>query len=104
MNKRVLVLALLLLLLAIPAAAQTNTPIPPTATPAPPTAVSLSVDTNVLFNQANSWIASFLPIFAVGIGLSVALAILTYVGARIVGALQMNDSGASTMRRKSRKK
>lgn len=52
------------------------------------TAVPIEIDTNALFTSANTWIASFLPIFAISIGIGIALAILSFIGARIVAAFK----------------
>jgi hypothetical protein len=42
------------------------------------TPVPLEIDTNQLFSQANTWIANFLPIFAITIGITIALSVLGY--------------------------
>lgn len=52
------------------------------------TAVPIEIDTNALFTSANTWISSFLPIFAISIGIGIALAILSFIGARIVAAFK----------------
>lgn len=52
------------------------------------TAVPIEIDTNALFNSANTWISSFLPIFAISIGIGIALAILSFIGSRIVAAFK----------------
>jgi hypothetical protein len=61
-----------LFVLAVPAFAQTPVPI--------------EVDTNAIFTSANTWIEVFAPIMAIGIGISIALAILTFIGAQIIKA------------------
>ncbi len=66
------VLAILLLIAAIPAFAQTPVPI--------------VIDTNEIFTQTNNWIDVFLPIVAIGAGISIALAILTFIVRQIVQA------------------
>jgi ABC-type spermidine/putrescine transport system permease subunit I len=48
--------------------------------------VTLSVPTDTIFTEANNWIAIFAPIFAIGIGISIAIAILTFVGKQITKA------------------
>lgn len=80
-----LVVTALTLATFTPTLAQTATPVPPTATPA---VVSLVIDTNEIFTQTNSWIAQFTPIQAIGIGAALALAILAFVGAVIIGAFR----------------
>lgn len=52
------------------------------------TPVPIEIDTNELFTSANTWIATFLPIMAIGIGISIALAILTFIGVQIVKAFR----------------
>ena len=54
-----------------------------TATPVP-TPVLLAIPTDVLFTSANNWIATFAPIAAIGIGISIAIAVLGYIGVMIV--------------------
>lgn len=63
-----------LALLAVPAFAQTPVP--------------LEIDTNQLFSSTNTWIGVFLPIMAIGIGISIALALLTFIGNRIIAAFK----------------
>lgn len=102
-NSKRLSLALIFVLCLLTigsASAQTNTPVPPTATPVPPTAVVLSVDTNQLFTSTNTWIAAFIPIFAISIGIALALVILTFLGVQITKALS-NPGGTSTKMRKA---
>lgn len=52
------------------------------------TPVPIVVDTNAIFTQANSWITVFAPILAIGIGISIALAILTFIGQQILKAFK----------------
>ena len=52
--------------------------------------VTLNIDTDPIFTEANSWITTFTPIVAIGIGISIALAILTFVGNKIVEAFRKN--------------
>jgi len=83
-TRKLIMLALLLVLLLIqvaPIFAQTNTPIPPTATIVP-----LSIPTNAIFTETNSWMATFAPVAAIGIGISIALAVLAYLGKMIKSA------------------
>jgi hypothetical protein len=68
-------LATLLLLQVIAAAAQTATPVP-----------SLDIPTDVIFDEANTWIVTFAPIAAIGIGITIALAVLGYIGKMIAQA------------------
>lgn len=53
-----------------------------------PTQVPIVVDTNAIFTQTNNWIAVFAPIVAIGIGIAIALAILTFIGAQILKAFK----------------
>ncbi len=50
--------------------------------------VAITVDTDAIFTEVNTWISTFLPIVAIGIGISVALAILTFIGKQIVSAFR----------------
>jgi hypothetical protein len=50
--------------------------------------VTLTIDTDPIFTSANTWITTFTPIVAIGIGISIALAILTFVGNKIVQAFR----------------
>lgn len=50
------------------------------------TAVPLDIPTDVIFTEANNWIVVFAPIAAIGIGISIALAVLGYLGKMIKGA------------------
>jgi len=59
---------------AAPSFAQTATPVP------------LNIPTDVIFTQTNSWMATFAPIAAIGIGISIALAVLGYLGKMIKSA------------------
>lgn len=52
-----------------------------TATPVP-----LNIPTDVIFTQTNSWMSTFAPIAAIGIGISIALAVLGYLGKMIKSA------------------
>ncbi len=53
-----------------------------------PTQVPIVVDTNAIFTQTNNWIEVFAPIVAIGIGIAIALAILTFIGAQILKAFK----------------
>lgn len=64
----------LLALRALPAAAQTPVP--------------LEIPTNVIFSETNNWLETFAPIAAIGIGISIALAVLGYLGKMIVSAFR----------------
>lgn len=59
----------------VPAAAQTATP-------------SIQVPTSQIFSETNSWISTFAPIAAIGIGITVALAVLGYIGNQIAKAFR----------------
>ena len=50
--------------------------------------VTLSIPTDDIFTSINSWIATFAPIVAIGIGIAAAIAILTFVGNQIVKAFK----------------
>ena len=50
------------------------------------TPVAITVDTNEIFTQTNNWIDVFLPIVAIGAGISIAIAILTFIVKQIVAA------------------
>lgn len=54
-----------------------------TATP-----VQLTIPVNEIFNQTNTWMTSLGPVVALGIGISVALAILTFIGKQIISAFR----------------
>jgi hypothetical protein len=77
-------LAMVLVVLAMgvvmvaPAAAQTPVP--------------LNIPVNEIFTQTNSWMTTFAPIVAIGIGIAVALAILAFLGNQIIRAFR--GSGA----------
>ena len=76
-RKLYVVMALTILVIALvagPAYAQTPVPI--------------VVDTNAIFESTNTWIAVFIPIMAIGIGIAVALAILTFIGNQILKAFR----------------
>jgi hypothetical protein len=75
LNAKALYLTLLVALVlasALPTFAQTPVPI--------------VIDTNEIFTQTNNWIDVFLPIVAIGAGISIALAILTFIVKQIVSA------------------
>jgi len=74
---RILLALAVVLVLALPAFAQTATPAP-----------SLEIPVTTIFDEANSWIQVFAPILAIGIGISIALAILTFVGKQIISAFK----------------
>ena len=70
-----MVLALVMIAMVAPAAAQTATP-------------SIQVPTSQIFSETNSWISTFAPIAAIGIGITVALAVLGYIGNQIAKAFR----------------
>jgi hypothetical protein len=41
---------------------------------------AISIDTDTLFSSVNDWINVFLPIAAIGLGIAIALAVISYVG------------------------
>ncbi len=57
-----------------------------TATPVPATTITIPTDT--LFEATNDWIETFAPIAAIGIGITVALAVLGYLGKMIASAFK----------------
>lgn len=50
--------------------------------------VELTIPTDDIFTSINSWIATFAPIVAIGIGIAAAIAILNFVGMQIVKAFR----------------
>ncbi len=50
------------------------------------TAVPLVVPTNEIFTQTNSWLQTFAPVVAIGVGIAVALAILRFIGKQVIDA------------------
>lgn len=64
--------AVLTILTAAPAYAQTPVP--------------LTIPTDVIFTESNNWISVFAPVAAIGIGISIALAVLGYLGKMIRSA------------------
>lgn len=50
--------------------------------------VTLTIPTDDIFTSINSWIATFAPIVAIGIGIAAAIAILTFVGNEIIRAFR----------------
>ena len=50
--------------------------------------VQITVDTDPIFTETNSWITTFTPIVAIGIGISIALAVLTFIGNQVVKAFR----------------
>ena len=48
------------------------------------TPVALTIPTDVIFTEANNWIATLAPISAIGIGIAIATAVLGYVGMMII--------------------
>ena len=48
--------------------------------------VAITVDTDVIFTEANNWIVVFTPIIAIGLGIAIALAILRFIGKQIISA------------------
>jgi len=74
MTSKILLAVLTVVLIAGSAMAQTPVPI--------------VVDTNAIFTQTNNWISVFTPIIAIGVGISIALAILTFIGNQILKAFR----------------
>lgn len=71
-----LVAVLLTLAFALPRAAFAQTPVP------------LEIPTNVIFTETNNWLQTFAPIAAIGIGITLALAVLGYIGKLIISAFR----------------
>lgn len=79
-RKRLVLFAVLVavfVISALPAAAQSTT---------------ITVDTDVLFSSVNQWIATFLPVLAIPIGIAIALALLWMIGSQIVNAFKGRSS------------
>jgi hypothetical protein len=72
-----LIMGGLMLVMANPTFAQTATPVP-----------TITIPTNVIFSETNTWINTFAPISAIGIGITIALAVLGYLGKMIAGAFK----------------
>ncbi len=56
------------------------------------TPVPITIDTNQIFTQTNSWITVFAPILAIGGGIAIALALLSFIIGQIVKAVQNASS------------
>ncbi len=78
MFMRVMMLAFVFVFSAVAAFAQTPVPI--------------TIDTNQIFTQTNSWITVFAPILAIGGGIAIALALLSFIIGQIVKAVQNASS------------
>jgi hypothetical protein len=52
------------------------------------TPVPLEIPTGVIFSETNNWLETFAPIAAIGIGITIALAVLGYLGKMIVSAFK----------------
>lgn len=52
------------------------------------TPVPLVVPTNEIFSQTNNWMQVFAPVVAIGVGIAIALAILTFIGDEILKAFR----------------
>lgn len=50
--------------------------------------VTLDIPTDDIFTSINSWIVTFVPVVAIGIGIAAALAILGFVGNEIIKAFK----------------
>jgi hypothetical protein len=79
-QKMVTVLTVLIMAVVIVAPAAAQTPVP------------LNIPVNEIFTQTNSWMTTFAPVVAIGIGIAVALAILAFLGNQIIRAFR--GSGA----------
>lgn len=82
--RRNLLIVAALLAASVPTAfAQTDTPVPPTATPGINFSPAIS---NQFFEQSNFWIDVFVPVIAIGLGIAIAVALLTFIGRTILEA------------------
>ncbi|MCK6581289.1 MAG: hypothetical protein L6Q98_24630 [Anaerolineae bacterium] len=52
------------------------------------TPIAIDIPTDVIFTEANNWIETFAPIAAIGIGISIAIAVLGYLGSVVVKAFR----------------
>ena len=75
-SKNLLYFVLIVAVFALSVAVFAQTPVP------------IVVDTNQIFSSVNSWIVTFVPIVAIGLGIAIALAILTFIGKQILNAFQ----------------
>lgn len=55
--------------------------------------VAITIDTDVLFGSVNTWISTFLPIFAIGLGIAIAIGIISIVGDSILQGLRKGVRG-----------
>jgi hypothetical protein len=78
LNRTVTVFAVLIamLIVGVVSAAAQSTPVP------------LQIPTGVIFSETNNWLTTFAPIAAIGIGITIALAVLGYLGKMIVSAFR----------------
>lgn len=54
----------------------------------PSFAQSIAFDATVLISQVNTWITIFLPILSIGMGISIAIALVEKVGSSILNAFR----------------
>lgn len=73
---RYVLVAIAIFIMSVPTYAQTPVP--------------LVINTNDIMTQTNTWIATFSPIQAIGIGMALALAILGFIGAMMISAFSKN--------------
>jgi hypothetical protein len=52
------------------------------------TPVPLNIPVNAIFTETNNWMETFAPIAAIGIGITLALAVLGYIGKIIASAFR----------------
>jgi uncharacterized protein involved in cysteine biosynthesis len=50
--------------------------------------VAITIDTDVLFTSVNDWISTFIAPLSIGIGIAIALSLITFIGAQIIGAFR----------------
>jgi len=78
LNRSITIFAVLaaMLVVGVVSAAAQSTPVP------------LEIPTGVIFSETNNWLETFAPIAAIGIGITIALAVLGYLGKMIVSAFK----------------
>jgi hypothetical protein len=56
------------------------------------TPVPITIDTNSLLTQVNTWTASLDDVVFLGVAISIAIALLTFIGAQILKAFRGSSS------------
>ena len=57
------------------------------------TPVPITIDTNSLLTQVNTWTASLDDVVFLGVAISIAIALLTFIGAQILKAFKGSGGG-----------